>query len=189
MEYLKPSFSVNLQSPDYSEGWDRIFGKKGLMSGRGKVRALHRDTSDLRKQVEEFHKAFSITVESVPDIPDSDVLTLRLRLIAEEFFELLDACGVDHGMTYDSSRMSPINDVDIVEAADALADLDYVIEGTRLAFGINGKPIAEEVHRSNMTKLDDDGKPVYRDDGKVTKGPNFTPPDIAKELIRQGWNP
>ena len=68
--------------------------------------------------------------------------------------------------------------------ADALADLDYVIEGTRLEFGIDGWPIAQAVHKSNMAKV---GSKV-REDGKILKGPDWTPPDIAGELRKQGWS-
>lgn len=78
--------------------------------------------------------------------------------------------------------------VDLVEFADALADLDYVIEGTRLEFGINGAPIAAEVHRSNLSKLGPNG-PMLREDGKILKPPGWTPPDIAGELRKQGWQP
>jgi predicted HAD superfamily Cof-like phosphohydrolase len=73
--------------------------------------------------------------------------------------------------------------VDLPELADALADLDYVVEGARLEFGINGAPIATEVHRANMAKLDG---PV-REDGKKQKPEGWKPPDIESELRKQGW--
>ena len=74
---------------------------------------------------------------------------------------------------------------DLVALADGLADLDYVIEGTRLEFGIDGAPIAAEVHRANLAKTDG---PV-REDGKRLKPPGWQPPDIEGELKKQGWKP
>ncbi len=71
----------------------------------------------------------------------------------------------------------------MVEFADACGDLDYVIEGARLTLGINGKPVADEIHRTNLAKV---GGPI-RDDGKRLKPEGWTPPDIAGELRKQGW--
>lgn len=157
------------------------------------------DKSDIRRQVEEFHRAFGHPVGESPDLPDEDTLKLRLKLVAEEFFELLSACGADC-FAYSSDSDEYAEDTvrrgirhldkgvqDLVKIADALADLDYVIEGMRLAFGINGKPIAEEVHLSNMAKLGPDGKPIRREDGKILKPEGWKSPDIAGELRRQGW--
>jgi predicted HAD superfamily Cof-like phosphohydrolase len=75
--------------------------------------------------------------------------------------------------------------VDLAELADGLADLDYVVEGTRLEFGLNGKPIAAEVHRSNMEKRGGE----KRADGKTLKPEGWQPPDIGAELRKQGWMP
>lgn len=74
---------------------------------------------------------------------------------------------------------------DIVGIADALADLVYVVYGTAVEYGINMQPISDEVHRSNMSKLGEDGKAIHRVDGKVLKGPNFTPPDLATIIKNQ----
>lgn len=181
----------------YADGWDRIFKKPDGLDPTDDSPCpencpMCQDASapydqDLREQVEDFHVAFGQPILDVPTVPDTDRVMLRLRLIAEEFFELLEACDVDHGMYYDPSRICPMSRVNLVEVADALGDLDYVIEGTRLEFGINGGPVAAEIHRSNMSKLVD-GKPLYREDGKVAKGPNYSPPDIEGELRKQGWN-
>lgn len=183
--YLDKSFSVNVGGKAYADGWDAVFGKK---------------KSDIRKQVEEFHQAMGQPVLDTPQVPGEDRLRLRLRLVAEEFFELL--CGVFGDMSKQHNiatachcvewaiRDAPFRSSgpDIPDVADALADLDYVIEGMRLELGINGKPIADEVHRSNMSKLGADGKPVLREsDKKVVKGPNYSPPDIEGELLKQGW--
>lgn len=143
-------------------------------------------------QVTAFHTAIGQPILPKPQVPSDDRVRLRLRLIAEEFFELLDACGitnvpsrpqetvwesVDRAITI--SHLSP----DLPEVADALGDLDYVIEGTRLEFGINGAPIADAIHASNMAKTDGPISPT----GKKLKPPGWTPPDIAGELRKQGW--
>lgn len=140
--------------------------------------------SDIRRQVEAFHRAMGQPVVEKPTVPSPERLELRLKLIAEEFEELLEACGAYY---FAKDQIFRKNDgyTDLVEVADALADLDYVIEGMRLELGINGKPIADEVHRSNMSKLGPDGKPVVREDGKIIKGPNYSPPDIEHELAKQ----
>jgi predicted HAD superfamily Cof-like phosphohydrolase len=149
--------------------------------------------SKLRKQVGEFHNANDQPILTRPQVPSDERVRLRLRLIAEEFFELLAAAGDDLGLLATSPEAFrelitcvPLK-VNLPEFADALADLDYVIEGTRLEFGIDGGPIAQEVHRSNMSKLGADGLPVRREDGKILKGHLYSPPDIAGELRKQGW--
>src|SRR6185369_7113579 len=89
-----------------------------------------------------------------------------LELIREEYKELLDA--VENGS--------------FVEVIDALADMTYVIFGMAIECGTNLDLVLEEVQRSNMSKLGEDGKPIYREDGKVLKGPNFSKPDIPAVL-------
>ncbi len=78
---------------------------------------------------------------------------------------------------------------DIVGVADAIADLLYVVYGAALTFGIPVRAVFAEVHRSNMTKLGDDGIPLYREDGKVLKGPNFSPPNLLPILTAAGYQP
>lgn len=78
---------------------------------------------------------------------------------------------------------------DVVEIADAVADLLYVVYGAALTFGIPVPEVFAEVHRSNMTKLDDEGNPIYRSDGKVMKGPNFSPPELLPILRNAGYEP
>jgi predicted HAD superfamily Cof-like phosphohydrolase len=91
---------------------------------------------------------------------------LRRKLIREEFKELMKA----------------LEEEDIVGIADGLADLTVVVYGTALSYGIDLDRVMQEVHRSNMSKLGEDGKPIYREDGKVLKGPYFSPPDILHVL-------
>lgn len=121
----------------------------------------------IRDMVGEFHRKFGVSVGQKPRILSHARQALRLALIREEFEELQEAC--ERG--------------DMVGIADALADLDYVIEGMRQELGINGEPIAAEVHRTNMAK---EGGPT-RSDGKILKPPGWEPPRIREELIRQGW--
>jgi predicted HAD superfamily Cof-like phosphohydrolase len=118
------------------------------------------------RYVEEFHRAFGIAVRTAPeaDIPESD---LRTRLLAEEVQEYYDA--VEAG--------------DVVEVADALADIVYVAFGTALNHGIDLDAVLAEVHRSNMSKLGLDGRPILREDGKVIKGPDYFRPDVATALF------
>ncbi len=145
----------------------------------------------LREQVLAFHAAMGCPSADFPAVPSDERVRLRLRLIAEEFFELVGSVldeSTCHSLTEARNELSFAIEhaslrVDIPELADACADLDYVVEGTRIEFGINGAPIAAEVQRSNMAKV---GGPV-REDGKIGKPSGWTPPDIAGELRKQGW--
>ena len=140
------------------------------------------------KHVKEFHLAFGCPTPSVPSVPPDDRLKLRLKLIAEEFVELLEACGCQHLEQLELVLAHVVHTASsertyIVEAIDALGDLDYVNEGMRLEFGTDGEPVATEIHRSNMAKVGS----AKREDGKIMKPPGWTPPDIAGELRKQGW--
>lgn len=115
----------------------------------------------------EFHEAFGHHIAKKPEIIASDeIAILRVDLINEEAAEFESAT----------------RDENLVEIADALADLLYVVFGAALVYGIPIEDVFTEVHRSNMSKLGADGKPIYRIDGKVLKGPNYSPPDIASIL-------
>jgi len=115
-----------------------------------------------------FMRTFNQEVKDGAGFPSDDICDLRVRLIAEELDELQEA----------------IRDKDIVEVADALTDLLYVVYGAGHSFGIDLDVCFEEVHRSNMSKLGLDGKPIYREDGKVLKGPAFFEPNLAKFIKR-----
>lgn len=210
VKYTQPKFSVNVGGPEYAEGWDRIFGPKPEVRPIGERlqeavdrlatsewwKSVRIPTSDIRDQVEEFHHVMGLPVGDKPEVPSTNRLRLRLNLIAEEFCELLEAVGVygtdiadvKNEVSYALGRVNEAS-VNMVEVADALGDLDYVIEGMRLELGINGKPIADEIHRSNLSKVGPNGVVERREDGKVIKGPNFSPPDIHGELVKQGWEP
>ena len=111
-----------------------------------------------------FMKTFGQDVKTKPEFPDVDTVALRYDLIKEELQELFEAMG----------------EKDIVEVADALTDILYVTYGAGHAFGIDLDACFDEVQRSNMSKLGADGRPIYRDDGKVMKGPNYFEPDLTK---------
>ena len=119
------------------------------------------------EQVQEFHETYGLPVEDAPNITDAQTNELRINLLAEELDEMKEALA----------------DGDMVEVLDALTDLQYVLDGAYLSFGLHDVKDAafEEVHRSNMSKLGEDGKPIRREgDGKVMKGPNYFKPDMAK---------
>ena len=117
-------------------------------------------------KVKKFMNAFGQEVKETPEIPDAETVNLRIELIAEELEELWDACAKK----------------DLVEIADALTDILYVTYGAGHAFGINLDNCFREVQRSNMSKLGEDGKPIYREDGKIMKGPNYFEPNLKKCL-------
>lgn len=124
--------------------------------------------SKIADQVREFHETFGCDIAPPGYLGfGSDKLRqLRLDLLIEEVYEYEDASEVE----------------DIVEVADALADMVYIIYGTALSYGIDLDAVLDEVHASNMSKLGDDAKPIYRPDGKILKGPNYFRPNIAKVL-------
>ena len=111
-----------------------------------------------------FMKTFGQEVKLDPSFSTDKINKLRLSLIQEELEELSDA-------------MSKKN---LLEVADALTDILYVTYGAGHAFGIDLDKCFEEVQNSNMSKLDDNGKPIYNDAGKVMKGPNYFKPDLSK---------
>ena len=118
------------------------------------------------KSVGTFMETFGQEIKTKPEFPDAETTNLRLELISEELEELYDA----------------MESKDIVGVADALTDILYVTYGAGHAFGVDLDKCFEEVQRSNMSKLGEDGKPIYRDDGKVMKGENYSPPDLKKCL-------
>lgn len=145
--------------------------------------------SDIRVQVEEFMVAAGQFVGDTPKVPDDKVVRLRAKILAEETFEFLEA---SFGNVFSDVKKA-VNkiidessvDVDIVEIADALGDIDYVSEGARCAYGINGKPIAESIHKSNMDKFGPGHS--FREDGKLIKPSDWKAPDILGELVKQGY--
>ena len=117
-------------------------------------------------KVKEFMNTFGQEVKKTAEFPNQKIIELRKKLIDEEFNELKEA----------------IDDDDIIEVADALTDILVVTYGAGAAFGINLDKCFEEVHRSNMSKLSEDGKPIYNEFGKVMKGPNYFKPNLKQYL-------
>ena len=109
-------------------------------------------------------KTFGQEVKTKPSFSTDKINKLRLDLIKEELTELTEA----------------INNNDLLEVADALTDILYVTYGAGHAFGINLDKCFAEVQNSNMSKLDENGKPIYNEHGKVMKGPNYFKPDLSK---------
>jgi predicted HAD superfamily Cof-like phosphohydrolase len=118
------------------------------------------------EQVTEFHETYGLSVHPAPDLSCETTKALRINLLQEELNELKEALANN----------------DVLETLDALIDLQYVLDGAFLSFGLQQVKEAAfaEVHRSNMSKLGEDGQPIRRpEDGKVMKGPNYTPPDLT----------
>lgn len=119
--------------------------------------------------VKAFHTAFKLGYRNTPKANlGADKNKLRYELMHEENQEYLEAANAD----------------DLVEVADALGDMLYILCGTIIEHGLQHKieEVFDEIQRSNMSKLGDDGEPIYREDGKVLKGPNYFKPDILKIL-------
>ena len=125
----------------------------------------------IQDKVLEFHRVFGSHIGKTPSLVGvpQDLIDLKVRLIEEEVDALNDALVLG----------------DLIETADALGDLLYVTYGMAIALGIDLDAVVEEIHRSNMTKLDQWGKPVVREDGKILKGPYFEEPKLMTVLLHQ----
>jgi len=121
------------------------------------------------KAVQEFHEAFGLGVQQQP-IADLSMQKLKLR------FDLMDEENKEY--------LEAAENNDLIEVADALGDMLYILCGTILEHGMQHKieAVFNEIQRSNMSKLGADGKPIYREDGKVMKGPNYFKPNIESIL-------
>ena len=116
------------------------------------------------EKVKNFMQTFGQEVKNKPSFSSEKINNLRYDLIKEELDELKEA----------------LDKKDLLEVADALTDILYVAYGAGHAFGINLDDCFEEVQQSNMSKLDNEDKPIYNDAGKVMKGPNYFKPDLSK---------
>ena len=117
-------------------------------------------------KVKKFMQKFKQEVKSKPSFPDENIIKLRINLIKEELLELEEA----------------LNERNIEETADALTDILYVTYGAGHAFGIDLDKCFDEVQKSNMSKLDKFGNPIYNEQGKVMKGPLYFKPNFKKIL-------
>lgn len=134
------------------------------------------------QRVQEFHRAFGVPSAENPTEPTEILMDLRANLISEEFTEFLDA-------HYLSEYGDPVSEFkpNLIEIADAIGDMLYVIYGTADQYGLDADAIFAEVHRSNMSKLDENGKPLFHDGltgpkGKVKKSARFEEPKL-REVI------
>lgn len=123
----------------------------------------------IREMLLEFHYVFGHPINHHPTLVPIETARLRHNMLIEEVNEYLKAC--------EEGNLEAI--------ADAIGDIEYVLAGTAVAHGMKVYPLVKEIHESNMTKLGEDGKPIYREDGKVMKGPNYVPPDMGKALRNQ----
>ena len=114
-----------------------------------------------------FMKSFGQEIKTSADLSSEKINELRINLIKEELNELIEG----------------VKDNNILEVADALTDILYVTYGAGHAFGINLDRCFDEVQRSNMSKLDINGRPIYNESGKVMKGPNYFKPDLKKIIL------
>ncbi|MFM2207755.1 MAG: hypothetical protein RL213_1730 [Bacteroidota bacterium] len=120
-------------------------------------------------KVKEFHRIFQLQYHETPVAElEERIYELRHRLMQEENDEYLEAC----------------RNKDLVQIADALGDKLYILFGTIIAHGLQHKieEVFDEIHRSNMSKLDDNGQPIFREDGKILKSGNYFLPDIGRIL-------
>lgn len=145
-------------------------------------------TNRWQQAVAEFHDAMELPVGDRPDVGAPE---LRSKLLAEECAETIAALGFDVLFSiYEPGSMTPLARFDqeanesLPEAIDGLVDTIYVAAGAAVTMGVDLDPIFEEVHRANMAKAGG----AVREDGKRLKPPGWTPPDIAGELRKQGWD-
>ena len=125
--------------------------------------------NDQLQKLIEFHRTFGAHIEIAPtaELPE-EVIDIRIKLLQEELSEYVSAA----------------RSAGLVDIADALTDLLYVLLGTYVSHGLQdcAEPLFNEVHRSNMSKLDENGQPIHRDDGKVLKSTQYRAPDIQTVL-------
>lgn len=134
---------------------------------RAREQEYHVGGKTMFQMVKEFHEKFGLEVRDEPIdswVPPQrfELWQLRMNLVKEEYREFCEA----------------MQEGNLVMIADAIMDLHYVLSGTCVSFGIPEDACFAEVQRSNMSKLGEDGKPITREDGKILKGPNFSPPDL-----------
>lgn len=130
----------------------------------------------IQQMVREFHEKFDVIVNDRPTELDAATMYLRLSLIGEEVQEL-EMDGFD--------MLSIPPKPDLVQIADALGDILYVVYGTAVSCGIDMEPIVAEIHRSNMSKMQADGTIIRREDGKIIKPDTYSPADIKSIIEAQ----
>lgn len=151
------------------------------------------------QRVKQFMRVFKQQYSETPtDQVSPAVIRLRLKLALEELEELFFAVLDNTSAKIVNNDFKRINafidmvpdsgfDIDLVEVADALTDIEYINNGTAAVFGIPLDETFHEVHRSNMSKLDANGQPLFREDGKVIKSDLYSPPDLTVVLAQHGY--
>lgn len=151
------------------------------------------------QSVKQFMRVFQQPYSDTPtDAIDASTIKLRLKLALEELEELFFATMNRQSQKLVNIHFKQINSfiealddssfhINLVDVADALTDIEYINNGTAAVFGIPLDATFREVHRSNMSKLDADGKPVFREDGKVIKSDLYSPPDLDSVLASYGY--
>jgi predicted HAD superfamily Cof-like phosphohydrolase len=137
------------------------------------VRALKDKRESPARLVRQFHETFGVPIQDIPGPVTEELAQARQGFLESEVAEVAE--GVANG--------------DLANIAQELADVVYVAYGTALAYGIDLDAVLAEVHRANMSKLDADGRPLMRADGKVLKSPLYRPPDVAAVLAMNGARP
>ena len=170
--------------------WDGPVDADGVLPLVAHDGVGEREGDDPEALVRRFHHVYGLPIQTDGASLERESLGMRMSLIAEEFAELVgavygQAARAEIESSYRRAVAADDGARDTVEAADALADLIYVIYGMALETGIDLASVLAEVQRSNMSKLGADGKPVYREDGKVLKGPDYFPPNVEAVLRRR----
>lgn len=137
----------------------------------------------LQQRVKSWETKLGVNLPDKPSVPDRLTRILRVSLLLEELLELAEASGVgiqcgDKYLNMDDFTFDVHpTEADLVGVADALGDIDFVLKGTYLSYGLDDEPITEEICRSNDSKLEDG---YFREDGKWVKGAAYSPPDLGK---------
>lgn len=151
----------------------------------------------LANQVAQFHREFGHPVNEHPSNVSIQDLRLRIKLVIEELCELVDGLNTDDPLMWSNLRyhlksahdgcdaLEPAK-IDSLATLDAIADLSYVITGLGLSLGLPLVQAVDEVHKSNMSKLGPNGQAIFGADGKIKKGSNYKPPDLAQFLSGNG---
>ena len=182
------------------DAWDGPTGDQAVAAAAtmqapsGTAAAAAANSRDPEALVRQFHETYHLPVVTDPPSVDRDRVHMRMALVAEELAELVEAvygeaAGAEMSAAFTRAVAADDGTRDTIEAADALGDLTYVVYGMALECGIPLDEVLAEIQASNLSKLGADGRPIYREDGKVLKGPGFFPPDIAGVLARRGYHP
>lgn len=178
---------------------ERVEGEEAIGSAASIAAEKERRSFHPVRYVHDFHAKFNHPIAPSPTIPDVQLRLLRVRLLMEEAAEFCEASGfpvevyvkkpdgdivgvMAAGIEHETPEL-----IDIVEVADGLGDINVVTNGAALVWGIPIAAVDAAINESNMSKLGEDGKPIYDEHGKVQKGPNYKKPDIARVLAQAGW--